>query len=104
MNTIKEVQDHIVSKAAGDDAFRDSLISNPRGAIEKELGVAIPDSFTIHVHEDSLTTSNLVLPPKNVPVEMTEKELAGVVGGTACNNPEHDDYDQGMNQLLGRPC
>ena len=63
MKSGAEMRDHIVGKAADDAAFRTRLVADPKAALTEELGVELPDSFAISVHEDSSTHVNLVLPP-----------------------------------------
>ena len=58
-----EIREHLVSKACSDEAFRALLLSDPKAAIEAELGITLPEGFTIMVHEEMLGTSHLVLPP-----------------------------------------
>ena len=53
----------IIDKANGDDDFRARLIADPKGAIREALGVEIPESMAITVHQDTSTTVHLVLPP-----------------------------------------
>ena len=76
--TIGEMKAHIMAKAAEDDAFRTKLLADPRPVISAELGIAIPEHFTIQVHEDSATTAHMVLPLSD---HLTEEELAQVAGG-----------------------
>ena len=63
METPKEMRAKIVGKATGDADFRARLLSDPKGAIEQELGVTIPASLSVEVHEERGTTAHLVLPP-----------------------------------------
>ena len=58
-----EIREHLVSKACSDEAFRESLLSDPKAAIEAELGITFPEDFTVEVHEEMRDTSHLVLPP-----------------------------------------
>ena len=58
-----EIREHLVSKACSDEAFRELLLSDPKAAVEAELGITLPEDFTIMVHEEMLDTSHLVLPP-----------------------------------------
>ena len=104
MKTMKEMQDHVVFKASFDDEFRASLLKDPRGSIEKELGVKIPGNFSVEVHEDNLTTAHLVLPVTTGPEAMSEDELAAVVGGAGAENCEwgHDHHDE-YHVPLGGP-
>ena len=64
METPNEMQMKIVDKATGDADFRARLLSDPKGAIGQELGVTMPASLSIEVHEESGTTAHLVLPPR----------------------------------------
>ncbi len=78
METAQELQAKIVGKAAADEDFRARLRSDPKGAIAQELGVTIPASLGIKVHEESATTAHLVLPPAS---KLSESELQEVAGG-----------------------
>ena len=78
METAQELQAKIVGKATADADFRARLRSDPKGAIAQELGVTIPASLGIKVHEESATTAHLVLPPAS---KLSESELQEVAGG-----------------------
>ncbi len=77
MKTVEEVREEIVRKASENEAFRAELVADPKIAIEKELGVTIPEGFKIGVHEDNIMSINLVLPP----AELSEEDLSAVVAG-----------------------
>ena len=68
----------IVGRASEDADFRVWLLSDPKGAIEQELGVTIPAWLSIKVHEESGTTAHLVLPPDS---RLSESDLQAVAGG-----------------------
>ena len=76
METPKELRMKIVGKAIGDADFRARLLSDPKGAIEQELGVTIPASLSIKVHEERGTTAHLVLPPDS---RLNEGDLQAIV-------------------------
>ena len=78
METPKEMRMKIVGKAAEDADFRARLLGDPKGAIEQELGVTIPASLSIDVHEDTGATAHLVLPPAS---KLSEGDLQAVAGG-----------------------
>ena len=78
METPKEMRMKIVEKATGDVEFRARLLGDPKGALEEELGVTIPDSLTVEVHEESAGTAHLVLPPDS---KLSEGDLQAVAGG-----------------------
>lgn len=76
--TMSEMKAHIMAKAAEDGEFRAKLLADPKPVISAELGVFIPEGFTIQVHEDSSTSAHLVLP---LPNRLSEKDLEEAVGG-----------------------
>ena len=69
---------HLVEKAAADEAFRARLLSDPKAAIEEELGLAVPASLSIEVHEESAATTHLILPPDS---KLSESDLRAAAGG-----------------------
>ena len=78
MKTAEEMRDHLIAKAGTDAAFREKLLSDPRTSIEAEFGITIPESVSVQVHENSIQTVHLVLPPA---VKLSEAELAKAAGG-----------------------
>ena len=78
METPNEMRAKIVGKAAEDAEFRARLLGDPKGAIGQELGVAIPASMSIEVHEEDRATAHLVLPPDS---KLGVGDLAEVAGG-----------------------
>ena len=61
--TQEEMRQELLGRAAADDAFRTRLIEDPKAAIKEALNVDLPDTVTVHVHEDSALSAHLVLPP-----------------------------------------
>ncbi len=53
----------LVAKAAEDDGFRATLIADPKAAIREALGMELPESVAVHVHEETAHSAHLVLPP-----------------------------------------
>jgi hypothetical protein len=47
----------LLERADKDQTFRSLLRSNPRLAIEQELGLRIPADVTVQVHEEAASTS-----------------------------------------------
>ena len=87
METAKEMQAKVVGKAAEDADFRARLLSDPKGAIEQELGVTIPASLSVEVHEESGAAAHLVLPPDS---KLSEGDLQAVAGGARPRGQEWD--------------
>ena len=72
---------HIVEKSALDTDFRQQLLADPKTAISNELGVSIPDSMNIIVHESDMQTVHLALPPDP---NLTEEQHEAVSAGPCC--------------------
>ncbi len=49
-------------RAMRDEQFRQSLLRDPKGTLERELGAKIPAGVTIQVHEESENTVHFVVP------------------------------------------
>ncbi len=78
MKSAHEMQAEIVAKAAEDAEFRARLRSDPKGTIEQELRITIPESMSIKIHEESSTTAHLVLPLDS---KLTRADLKMASGG-----------------------
>lgn len=84
MSEQKSLQEQIVARAMQDEAFRQELLSNPKAAVERGLGITIPQGTNIHVYEDTPDTVHIVLPMKvqsGEPRELSDAELEQAVGG-----------------------
>ncbi len=55
----------IVNKAGVDNEFRSRLLEDPKAAIKEEFGLRFDEDQEIEVHEETDTTTHLVLPPKD---------------------------------------
>ena len=77
MLTPDEMRAKIVDKAAEDVDFRALLLSDPKSAVEQELGFAIPPGINVQVHEEGADTAHLVLPPSSA---LGEAEMQALVG------------------------
>jgi hypothetical protein len=74
-----ELQEKVMKKAMQDEAFRDSLLKDPKGAIKKEFDIALPDNFTVKTLEEDALSMTLFVPPYQS--ELSEKDLDNVAGG-----------------------
>jgi len=77
-----ELRQELVEKCAAEDGFRDQLVEDPRGAIKNALGIELPDTFSVEVHEESATAAHIVLPPM---ATLDVDDLEVVAGGHASN-------------------
>lgn len=82
VKTVSELREHLVEKATTDETFRAHLLSDPKTAIKEELGLTIPDGFTVKVVEDVPDTSHLVLPPYSGLGEAELSQAAAAGGNT----------------------
>ena len=78
MKTPNEMRMRIVERAEADATFRTQLLDDPKGTIGAELGVTIPPSLAIRIHEENAETVHLVLPPSS---KLSEGDLQAVAGG-----------------------
>lgn len=81
MRTGDEMLQQIVEKSALDADFRQQLLANPKTAISGELGITIPDSMNVVVHESDMQTVHLALPPDP---NITEEQLEAISAGLCC--------------------
>ena len=81
MKSGEEMLRQIVEKSALDTDFRQQLLADPKTTINDELGVSIPDSMNIIVHESDMQTVHLALPPDP---NITEEQLEAVSAGLCC--------------------
>ena len=81
--TRQQLEAQLIDKAMQDDAFRQELVRDPKGAVARELGMEeIPEHLQVQVLEESPTTVCLVLPPP-VPgssAELSDEQLETVAG------------------------
>ena len=69
----------IVEKFVVDTQFRQQLPADPKIAIGREPGIAIPESMTVEVHESDMRT----VPPARPPApNITGEQLGAVSAGT----------------------
>ncbi|MCY4613718.1 MAG: NHLP leader peptide family RiPP precursor [Nitrospira sp.] len=81
MKTAEEIRSHLTEKAAADSDFRQQLVADPKGAINREFGITIPDSMDVRVHQSDMQTIHLALPPTE---NLTEEQLEAVAAGLCC--------------------
>ena len=81
MRSGDQMLQQIVEKSAVDEQFRQALLANPKATISNELGITIPDSMTVKVHESDMQTVHLALPPDP---NITEEQLEAISAGLCC--------------------
>jgi len=81
MRSGDDMLQQLVEKSAMDDGFRQALLDDPKTTISQELGITIPESMTIKVHESDMQTVHLALPPDP---NITEEQLEAISAGLCC--------------------
>ena len=69
----------LIAKTWTDEDFKAKLKADPKAAL-KEVGIDVPESHTVHVHEAAPDEHHLILPPKPVG-ELSAEDLDKVAGG-----------------------
>jgi hypothetical protein len=75
-----EVERRIVQRSIEDEAFRQRLVEDPKGAVEEELGTRLPEEVRVVTVEESADTIYLVLPSTSMAGELSDQELGSVAG------------------------
>ena len=84
----QQMERRLVEKSLEDDAFRQKLVEDPKGAVEQELGTRLPEDVRVVTVEETQDTIYLVLPGTPVAgVELSEHQLESVAGGDSTSNP-----------------
>ncbi|MXY18356.1 MAG: NHLP leader peptide family natural product precursor, partial [Acidobacteria bacterium] len=78
MRSGDEMLQQLVERSATDEGFRQALLSDPKTTISQELGITIPESMTIQVHQSDMQTVHLALPPDP---NITEEQLEAISAG-----------------------
>jgi hypothetical protein len=78
-----ELEARLLDKALKDPAFRRALIDDPKGTLERELGVPMAEGVSLTVLEETATNRYLVLPPAPAGTagELSDAQLEAVAGG-----------------------
>jgi hypothetical protein len=80
-----QMERRLIEKSVEDDAFRQRLIEDPKGAVGQELGTRLPEEVRVVAVEETQDTIYLVLPA--TPMAGTEggalsdQQLESVAGG-----------------------
>ena len=75
-----QLREFIGVRAQKDAAFRTSLKSDAKSAVEGVLGSSLPANVSVRIIEDSDSTINIVIPTA-AGDELSEDELESVAGG-----------------------
>jgi hypothetical protein len=86
-----DVERRLIEKSVEDEAFRQRLMEDPKGAVEQELGTRLPEEVRVVTVEETQDTIYLVLPSTSMAgaerVELSDQELESVSGGWDVGGP-----------------
>jgi hypothetical protein len=90
-----QMERRLIEKSVQDEAFRQRLIEDPKGAVEQELGTRLPEEVRVVTVEETQDTIYLVLPATPMAgregAELSDRELESVAGGW-----DYDGYTLGF--------
>jgi hypothetical protein len=79
-----EMERRLIEKSLQDEAFRQRLIEDPKGAVEQELGTQLPEGVRVVSVEETAETIYLVLPSTSTAGaeggELSDQQLESVAG------------------------
>ena len=82
-----DMERRLIEKSVEDEAFRQRLMEDPKGAVEQDLGARLPEEVRVVALEETPDTIYLVLPGTRMAgaegVELSDRELESVAGGLA---------------------
>jgi Nitrile hydratase, alpha chain len=79
-----EMERRLIQRSLEDEAFRQSLLDDPKGTMEQELGSRLPEGVEVRAVEETAETIYLVLPsasPTGQGGELSDQQLEAVAGG-----------------------
>jgi len=84
--TRSEVEAIIAERIAADPAFRDTLLANPQSVLSEVVGLDIPDTVQVVLHEESLTHIHLTIPASPALSDTDLELVAGAGWLAACRS------------------
>lgn len=89
--TRSEVEAILADRIAADPSFRDALLADPRGVVSGIIGMDLPASVQVVLHEESLSQIHLTIPAGD---SLSDDDLELVAGGNnhwdGCSNSACD--------------
>jgi Nitrile hydratase, alpha chain len=81
----EQMERRLLQRSLQDDAFRQRLLEDPKGAVEQELGTRLPEDVRVVAVEETADTIYLVVPFRSAEGqevgELSDRELEAVAGG-----------------------
>ena len=84
---VQDLEARLTAKAREDEAFKQTLLSDPKAVIAGELGREFPAGLEIEVLEETATKIYLVLPAKSSEGELSDAQIEAIAGGGLAPSP-----------------
>lgn len=82
--TRRDLESALIQKCWKDPEFKQDIIRDPKGMLERYVGRNLPADLKITIHEEDANTLHLSLPPSPANVaELSDDDLEKVAGGAA---------------------
>ena len=91
MKNLTDSAEFLIARASEENEFRDRLIASPKKTIENELGVTLAENHEIYVHEETYSSTHIVLPPRRK-ISEAERKVAKT-GATSLDFLRKTMYD-----------
>ena len=80
-----EMERRLIQRSIEDGEFRQRLLDDPKGTVNREMGIRMPEGIEVRVVEESADTIYLVLPSASAlggqGGSLSDQELDAVSGG-----------------------
>jgi len=81
--TKHDLEAALIEKCWKDPEFRNEVVTDPKGVLERHLGKPLPPELKIYVHEEDAKTLHFSIPPApSAMTELSDEDLQKVAGGT----------------------
>jgi hypothetical protein len=81
--TRRDLETRLIERAWKDPVFRNDVVKDPKGMLEKHTGQKLPEHVQIIVHEEDANTLHFSIPPPPSNLnELSDEDLERVAGGT----------------------
>ena len=90
----RDLETQLTARAWKDDAFKQELLKDPKGLLEREFKLKLPDSVNVRVHEETPSELHMVLPmdPARPDDALSDLELEAISGGKGGDPPKDDRF------------